>query len=249
MTTHNPESSQANESGAAPSSTRRRLLAGGGGVLLAVQAKTALGTAVCQSPSAMISGNTSPRQDGPPPCSGGRSPGFWRVPKHYNAWVGATHPTLKNVALCPTGLGGLSPKNLLDQGTPVLSVFPAAANIPLTSYTYQESGQTKTIAASAWGIGAVLAFPKDVGINEGHLLWHLCAAYLNALAFSDYALTPEQVVEAGQSLLTVGSWCPSSMNPSVCASNSFNPSSFVQYISGMYDINADLQIEQYCTTQ
>ncbi len=249
MTTHTPENSQAQGAGTGPSTARRRLLAGGGGVLLAVQAKTALGTAICQSPSAMVSGNTSPRQDGPPPCSGGRSPGFWRVPKHYNAWTGAIHPTLKNVALCPTGLGGLSPANILDQGTLVLSVFPAAANIPLVSYTYTEGGQQKTIGAGDWGLGAILAFPKAAGINEGDLLWHLCAAYLNSLAFPDYALTTDQVIEAGDALLNGGVWCPSSIDPNVCAANSFNASSFVQYISGMYDINSDLDIEQYCTTQ
>ena len=44
--------------------SRRRLFrgaAGGVGVVLAVQAKTALGTGTCQSPSARMSGNTSPR--------------------------------------------------------------------------------------------------------------------------------------------------------------------------------------------
>ena len=73
-----------------PSHLRRRLFRGvpaGIGVLLAVQAKTALGAGVCISPSAMMSGNASPRPGDGSVCSGGRSPGFWKVPQHLRADV------------------------------------------------------------------------------------------------------------------------------------------------------------------
>ncbi|MCB1957151.1 MAG: hypothetical protein KDG55_15840 [Rhodocyclaceae bacterium] len=251
MTTNTPEVNQEKSDATRTGISRRRVLTASGGVLLAVQAKTALGTAICQSPSAMVSGNTSPRQDGPPPCSGGRSPGFWRNPQKFNAWVSpAVHPTLKNVSLCPTGLGKISPANIETQGTPVLSVFPDAAAL-LQDYivTDKDGNVTLNIQASTWGIWAVLAFPKLVGINEGDLLWHLCAAYLNSLAFDDYALTTAQVIEAGAALLTGGTWCPSSINSSVCASNAFTGESFKAYISGMYHINSDLDITAWCTNQ
>jgi len=227
-------------------SSRRKLIggtAGGVGVLMAVSAKTALGTTVCQSPSAMISGNTSPNRDAPPPCSGGRSPGFWRNPQHFSAWaVPAVPATLINVASCPTGLGGIGPENIQDQGTLISAVFGSAGTSKLTSYTYKDANdQTHTISATQWGLWGVLAFPKDAGTNEGSLLWHLIAAYLNALAFEDYAMTPEQVIDAGIILLNGGLWCPSGMED--CGIKAMNASAFVSYISGMYDYNADLTLE------
>jgi len=237
--------------------SRRKLIggtAGGVGVLMAISAKTALGTGICQSPSAMVSGNTSPNRDAPPPCSGGRSPGFWRNPQHFAAWVGATPPTLRNAGLCPTGLGQLTPANICSQGTTVYQVFGTAATNLLTSYSGTAKGDPGcgpggpfTINPTDWGLWAVLAFPKDAGINEGDLLWHLCAAYLNSLTFSDYAMTPEQVIAAGQSLLTSGYWCPYP-DTANCGDKGFTPSSFVSYISGMYDINAELNID-WCTTK
>lgn len=251
--THNEHDTAATQHTAEHSvvSTRRRLIggaAGGVGVLMAVSAKTALGTTVCQSPSAMVSGNASPRPDGPQPCSGGRSPGFWRNPQHFNAWTSAggyaaVPPTLKDVSSCPTGLGGIGPENITAQGTSIQEVFGSPGLSVLKNYSHTAKDRSSTyISASDWGVWAVLAFPKDVGINEGHLLWHLCAAYLNALAFDDYAMTPAQVVEAGQSLLTGGVWCPSGMSNAVCTTNAMTPSDFVSYISGMYDFNAELEL-------
>ncbi|TVT75612.1 MAG: hypothetical protein FHP92_11710 [Denitromonas halophila] len=208
-----------------PQLKRRRILgaaAGGVGVLLSVQAKTALGTGVCKSPSAMISGNTSPRPGGPQMCSGGRSPGFWRNPQHFSAWKSANPAILKDVDACPTGLGKIGPENIADQGTLVRNIFPSA---PVPSH---------------WGLWGVLAFPKDAGINEGDLLWHLVAVYLNSLAFNDYAMTPQQVIDIGDTLLTGGVYCPSGMS---CGSNAMLPADFVAYVSQMYDINADVELQ------
>jgi len=242
--------------------SRRRLVrgaAGGVGVMMAVSAKTALGTGICQSPSAMVSGNTSPNRDTPPPCSGGRSPGFWRVPQKFIAWPGgdgpdgATPPTLRNAAACPTGLGQITPNNICTQGTTALSIWGTAATNLLKSYSGTAAGSLEcgpggpfTIQPTDWGIWAILAFPKDVGINEGDLLWHLCAAYLNSLIFPDYALTTQQVIDAGKSLLVGSHWCPDSISADACGSKAFTSSSFVAYISGMYDINADLNFD-WCT--
>jgi len=219
---------------------RRRIVVGGGGVLLAVQARTSLGQAICQSPSVMLSGNASPQAGAPAPCSGGLSPGFWRNPQHFSAWVGAEPATLINVSPCPTGLGGIGPENIGDQGTLVKPVFGWAAVKMLTSYTYVDGGGTSiTIWPEDWGLWAVLAFPKLVGIQEGHLLWHLTAAYLNSLAFPDYALTTTQVIQAAEALLDGGLWCPTID----CGANAFTPQDFVDYVSGMYDINADLEFQ------
>lgn len=238
--------------------SRRRLVrgaAGGVGVMMAVSAKTALGTNICQSPSAMVSGNTSPEQGAPPPCSGGRSPGFWRNPQHFNAWIGATPPTLRNVKLCPTGLGGMTPANICTQGTTAFEVWGAAATNHLASYSGTAQGSVEcgsggpfTINPEEWGLWGILAFPKNAGINEGDLLWHLCAAYLNSLAFEDYALTTAQVIDAGMALLNNQNWCPDAISEEACGERAFTPSSFVSYISGMYDINADLNIE-WCTSK
>jgi hypothetical protein len=246
--TTNPQDKTAHEAAeqGPVQSSRRRLIggtAGGVGVLMAVSAKTALGTTVCQSPSAMISGNTSPNRDTPPPCSGGKSPGFWRNPQHFSAWAPPAVPaTLKNVTSCPTGLGGIGPENIENQGTLISTVFGSAGTSKLTSYSYQDANNvTQTISANDWGLWAVLAFPKDAGTNEGSLLWHLCAAYLNSLAFEDYALTTQQVIDAGIVLLNGGLWCPSGMED--CGVKAMSASSFVAYISGMYDYNADIALQ------
>ena len=139
------------------SMTRRRLFrgaAGGAGVLLTVHAKTALG-GVCKSPSAMMSGNTSPRPGDGSVCSGGRSPGFWKVPQHLQYWgpAGATPPTFNTtVRECASGMQNLTLSNIATQGT------------LLTSAGF--SG-----APAGVGIWAVLAFPNEY--TGGQLMRHL----------------------------------------------------------------------------
>lgn len=219
------EPTETPEGSTLPSPSRRRLVrgaAGGAGVLLSVHAKTALGTGTCQSPSAIMSGNTSPRPGTGVTCSGGRSPGFWKVPQKFNYWPpGTSYPTFKKpVSVCSNGMQGLQLTDVLTQGTLLSSVFPGA------SPTY--------------GLWAVLAFPNDCG---GQLLRHLSAAYLNAGAFNtsaaQYPLTQDQVKNIWVQLNTNGVYCPSSMVGG-CGSLAWTQTQVINYISGMYDLNSDL---------
>jgi hypothetical protein len=210
--------------------SRRRLfrgVAGGTGVLLSVHAKTALGTGVsgvCQSPSAMMSGNTSPRPGSGAVCSGGRSPGFWKVPQKFSYWgtAGAIPATFNvGVAECSAGLQGLTTANIATQGTLLTSIGFVGA-------------------PPGVGMWAVLAFPN--AYPNGQLLRHLCAAWLNAGYFTgsgaQYALTQAQVVEMWMETKSGGTYCPNSMVS--CGSTGWTASQVISYIEGMYDINSNV---------
>ena len=208
--------------------SRRRLfrgVAGGTGVLLAVHAKTALGTGVsgaCQSPSATMSGNTSPRPGSGVTCSGGRSPGFWKVPQKFSYWgpTGAT-PATFNVAVaeCGAGMQGLAASNIDTQGTLLTSIGFAGA-------------------PAGVGMWAVLAFPNSY--PNGQLLRHLSAAWLNAGYFTGsgakYPLTKPQIIEMWNETKSGGTYCPSSMT--TCGSSGWNAAQVISFIEGMYDINS-----------
>jgi hypothetical protein len=209
-----------------PNQLRRKLFrgaSGGVGVLLAVQAKTALGTAICQSPSAMMSGNTSPRPGGPVSCTGGRSPGFWKVPQKFNYWSGATPATFsKPVSICTNGMQGLHMSDILTEGTLLSSVFPGSP--------------------SSHGLWAVLAFPTHADFGgQGQLLRHLTAAYLNSKYPSwsgPYPILTSQVIDMWTQLKSCSLY-----NPTVtsgCATTGMTASDVIAYISNMYDIAADI---------
>lgn len=208
------------------SSGRRNLIkgaSGGVGVWLAVQSKTALGTTICQSPSAMLSGNTSPRP-GAPTCSGGRSPGFWKTPNHFQYWgtAGAVPPTFNCVVKeCQTGMSTLSNSNIVVPGTLVSNVLPGA------------------MVSATTGIWSVLAFPTSY--PNGQLMRHLIAAWLNAGYFASYPLTKAQVVEMWEATRSGGAYCPSSMLS--CGSSGMYASDVIAYISSMYDINSDIDVD------
>ena len=203
---------------------RRRLLRGasaGAGVLLTVHAKTALG-GVCKSPSAMMSGNASPRPGDGSVCSGGRSPGFWKVPQHLQYWsvAGAMAPTFNvGVAVCSVGMQGLTVANILTQGTLLTSIgfTGAPANV---------------------GIWAVLAFPNSFA--GGQLLRHLSAAWLNAGYFTSsaqrYPVTRAQIVDMWNATKSGGLYCPGTMVGG-CGSSGWTGAQVIAYIEGMYDIN------------
>jgi hypothetical protein len=224
----------ADVSAAAPAApvqaSRRRLfrgVAGGTGVLLSVHAKTALGTGIsgaCQSPSAMMSGNTSPRPGSGVICSGGRSPGFWKVPQKFSYWgpTGATPATFNvTVAECGTGMQGLALSNVATQGTLLTSIGFAGA-------------------PAGVGMWAVMAFPTSY--PNGQLLRHLCAAWLNAGYFNTggakYPLTKAQVIEMWMETKAGGMFCPSSMTS--CGSSGWNATQVISFIEGMYDINSNV---------
>ena len=205
----------------APNGLRRKLFRGvpaGFGVLLAVQAKTALGTAICQSPSAMMSGNTSPRPGGGTTCSGGLSPGYWKVPQHFGSWApaGATYPMFKDIVVeCASGLTGLTLATIKTPGTLVSTVLPGAS-VPSTT-----------------GIWAVLAFPGS--FTGGQLMRHLIAAWLNAGYFgAAYPVTRQQVLDMWNATKAGGTYCPTGITCTI----PWTSTDVINYISGMYDINA-----------
>lgn len=210
---------------------RRRLVRGvaaGVGVLFAVQAKTALGGGFCQSPSAMISGNTSPRPGDGTRCSGGRSPGFWKVPRHAQYWpaAGAVFPTFKTqVSECATGMMALSKSDIATPGTLVANVLPGA-NVPVNT-----------------GIWEVLAFPTE--FQGGQLMRHLIAAWLNAGYFASsaekYPLSRQQVVDMWNAVKAGGIYCPSSIGS--CGSKGMTANDVVRYIESMYDVNSDIEAD------
>lgn len=211
-----------------PSSAgRRRLFRGvSGGVLLAVQAKTALGTTnggSCKSPSAMISGNTSPRPGNGTTCSGGRSPGFWIQPQKSPYWsmAGATFPKFKiQTTLCQTNLSTIQRADMLDAGTLLTNVFPGA-NVPA--------------GTSLWSALSPQA-------QFGQLLRHLTAAWLNAGYFTAqsqrYPLSKQQVVEMWNAVKGGGLYCPASLLN--CGTKGWTASQVISYIEQMYDTNSDI---------
>lgn len=216
---------------------RRRLFRGAGagvGVLLTVSAKTALGGTVCQSPSAMMSGNTSPRPGTGGTCSGGRSPGYWKVPQHSGSWnvAGGQYPTFKKTVVeCAKGMGDLSIEDVRNHGTLLASVFPGAP--------------------STYGLWAVLAFPNDpIFGNKGQLLRHLSAAWLNAGYFNasaaQYPISKAQVVAMWHAVKFGGLYCPPSM-PN-CGTKGWSADQVKSYIEGMYDLNAQISEPDLCKT-
>lgn len=213
-----------------PSSAgRRRLFRGvSGGVLLAVQAKTALGTGStggnCKSPSAMISGNTSPRPGNGTTCSGGRSPGFWIQPQKSPYWsiAGGTFPTFKiTTTLCQTNLSTIQRSDMLDPGTLLTSVFPGAS-VPA---------------------GTALWSALSPQAQFGQLLRHLTAAWLNAGYFTaqsqKYPLSKQQVVDMWNAVKVPGGvYCPASLLN--CGTKGWTASQVISYIEQMYDTNSDI---------
>lgn len=226
-----PESGELSAQGSIIVEPRRRRLVGGAaagvGVLLAVQAKTALGAGVCQSPSAAISGNASPRP-GDDQCSGGRSPGFWKEPQKFQYWgpAGATPPTFKPGVIvrdCASGMQNLSNADIQTPGTLVSTVLPGA---PVDANT---------------GIWSVLAFPTLY--EAGQLMRHLVAAWLNAGYFTSgaekYPITRQQILDMWYAVRGGGIYCPGSVAP--CGSQGMTAQDVIDYISGMYDVNSVIE--------
>lgn len=207
---------------------RRRLVrgaAGSAGVLLSVHAKTALGTGVCKSPSAVMSGNTSPRPGTGITCSGGRSPGFWKVPQKFSNWAaaGAVPPTFNvTVQECASGMQNLTLASIATQGT----LLTAAGFVG---------------APAGVGLWAVMAFPTSYA--GGQLMRHLSAAWLNAGYFTSsaakYPLTKQQVIEMWNATKSGGTYCPSSLGG--CGTSGWTSTQVISYISGLYDINSGVE--------
>lgn len=196
--------------------TRRRFMAGASGatgVLLAVQAKTALGQAVCQSPSAMVSGNQSPRPDeGPGSCGGGYSPGYWKQPQKFGSWVNAVPPTFvgQTSNYCPniTGQGNLPP--IQAPGTLASAILAGAPDV------------------SMW---LILADPNSYN-PDGQLKRHLLAAWLNfGYLGSAYPISGSDIQQMWLGTRNGGS----SYYPNG-ATVGWTAQDVIAYISGMYDL-------------
>ncbi|MDP1902426.1 MAG: hypothetical protein Q8K96_18555 [Rubrivivax sp.] len=214
-------------------SGRRRLfrgVGGGAGVLLAVSAKSAIGGVVCQSPSAALSGNTSPRP-GAATCSGGLSPGYWVQPQHAGNWVtaGGVFPTFGGLVVsCDIASAKLKKADIATPGTTLQSLFsgwvPAGTDDPIGMW-FAIYDPTNKIFGGGGGIG--------------QLLRHLSCAWLNAGYFTSaaalYPITKAQVIDMWTQLKNTGVYCPSSLSG---CSVPWTADKVISYIEGLYDINA-----------
>lgn len=217
---------------------RRRLfrgLGGGAGVLMAVSAKSALGGGVCRSPSAMMSGNTSPRPGNGSTCSGGLSPGYWVQPQHSPNWAaaGGVFPQFRSALVtCTTSLNQVAFSDITNQGTTLQSIF--------TGWTPAGGGSYPNGVSIWWAINA----PGDAMFGGpggvGQLLRHLSCAWLNAGYFkssaAQYPLTKAQVQDMWNQLRATGMYCPGTMT---CApGKGWSALQVKSYIENMYDVNA-----------
>lgn len=240
---------ESQEQGKPVLSRRRKLLTGsaaGAGVFLAMQAKTALGTTIkCQSPSAMISGNTSPRPDDGTTCSGGRSPGFWKQPQHFLYWApsGLQYPTFYTAIVpCSQGVGNVSPCDIKTTGTRIGRLFPGAVggNKGVWEVLMWHSSYP-TIQGTPGTQGCQVSGNADAFGGQGELLRALASAYLNAGYFGSssqaYPLTKQQVIDMWNAVKSGGLYCPTGMS---CGNNGMDASQIISYITSMYDINSDV---------
>lgn len=185
--------------------SRRRFIgatAGGVGVLLAVQAKSALGQTSCLSPSATVSGNLSHHAN-LPPCSTGLSPTDWKLQINLSSWGSVSAPTFKqNVMLFDADISNAgediskNPRNVMNSvGTLVSAILPGSG------------------VSNSTGIWEFLAFPQNYAIlPDRELMRHLIAAWINTNLFPDYPIKPRHVQEMWQSLHGgSGTYCPSSL--------------------------------------
>ena len=236
---------------------RRRFVgaAGGVGVLLAVQARTALGQEMCESMSGDMSGNTSPHSEHLVPCISGQSPGFWSQPQKFSDWVGAVPPTFSSqgatTLLSGQGLG--EDASMTNLETPGNDIFPSAVPPTFGSQGVMTSlsgqGQVKDASMTDPGTPVNDIFPGAVsepplpaqrtGLWEvismedhpNQVLRHLASAWLNANAISGYPLTPSQVKQMWLDLSTTGYYCPPNID---CADGGMSASEVKTYIESTY---------------
>lgn len=240
---------------------RRRLfrgLGGGAGVLMAVSAKSALGGTLCQSPSAMMSGNVS-HQPANTSCSGGLSPGYWVQPQHFDAWTaaGVQYPTFSPaIVACSTGTAKVAMSAIVVPGSPpfttITGVFGSC--LLLSNNLQKKAGDpTQEQADCLWSIIYSPTSYQDgpYGVT-GQVARALVCAWLNAKYFTgsfasgteQYPISPAEVQDMWHQLWTTGYYCPS--NITNCNSTTGMTADNVKnYIESMYDINA--AVPNYCT--
>ena len=119
---------------------------------------------------------------------------------------------------------GLAITDILTEGTLLNSVFPG-------------SHATR-------GLWAVLAFPTNSTFgSNGQLLRHLSAAYLNSKypgwSGGPYPISTAQVIAMWNQIKATGIYCASGVGQ--CTNGGgMNSTQVINYISGMYDIAADI---------
>lgn len=222
---------------------RRRLLTGtaaGAGILLAMQAKTALGggSGTCQSPSAMVSGNQSHHPHDSGTCWGGRSPGFWKQPGNFNLWNGLIPPSFKpgvHISDCSNGLSDVSPCDIATRGT-MLNTSPFFAAYAFGAW---EALIWPTNYPKATGVGTETCELKngnsgDVFGGQGQLLRHLICAYLNAGANQGYPITQAQVIAMWNAVKSGGVYYPNGNTGTGLTADGVK-----SYIENMYHTGVD----------
>lgn len=191
--------------------------ASGTGILLAVQARTALGAATCLSPSAVVSGNQSTQPDALN-CTGGATPTVWKLQTSLLLW-----PTLD--AIAPTFTATLVDSSTGCNGSHDVSADPHA---------YMSDLGTRVSAILPGGpsdlsVWEVLAFPAKY--VDGDLMAALLAAWFNAKYYApDYPIKRWHVTEMWTER---GDYCPASIT---CSPGSgMSVTAMLNYIVSTFD--------------
>lgn len=126
----------------------------------------------------------------------GKSPGYWKPNSSGKTFQGPWP-------------AGIKPFNQLkwhkiQSGRCTSTQLSASWTGNWNSYSGLPYNDCKTGADAGWNSGSKLPFASDsrsisrILIEETasqNILWHICAAYLNALTWPDYALTPQEVAD------------------------------------------------------
>lgn len=181
--------------------SRRRLVKSAiatGSVILTLKGQSAL-AAGCASPSKLVSGAPSPGTGTPPPCVGGRSPGYWKTCQHLDEWP-KPPPTFVNI--CTDGVPGKD-NELVTQGVLFGDIFTGGGTL------------------GSFGCWRILAYPSRVdkvleafNMEQIQLARHLIATYLNSKTIANFPLTPTQIQEMWTEG-SVGNYCPASVSCTV----------------------------------
>jgi hypothetical protein len=239
MTTDNrsQEPSELPAGNTLPSVGRRRLFqgaAGSAGVLLSVHAKTALGSGVCKSPSAIMSGNTSPRPGSGITCHGGRHSQYWKKRSCLADWPGGcTKPQLSTTDLGYTIVEGTAAPN----GHRLLT----AADVPGSKQGTMMS-TVFTGAPTGLSLWAAMAFSDNT--TGAELRRAVSAAYLNTLKFtaagSRYPITTLQLQQIWDATKTGGTYCPGTIGG--CGSSAWTVAQVISYLDGMAIAESPVQL-------
>lgn len=236
--THSEANSETPIGATLPSASRRRLfqgVAGSTGVLLAVHAKTALGTGICQSPSGRMSGNQSPRPGSGVTCNAGDHPNTCIAPgSSFSHWpttcgkpsfksdtVNTSKGNLTFATSKPTGYRDVALADMAGEGLLLSSVVSGAPSIGL------------------WRAMSTQA--PLVGSNRV-LLAYLCAAWINGQKYSAasgrFPISDIEIKRMAEMSINGQFYCPSSLLN--CGTAAWTPAqvlSYLQLLMGSSSVN------------